>query len=322
MLKKAVCAGACSYTSCGVNNFFHIRHAHILVFDLPLWKTYPLRGWATLHNHLWLLLYPLWTRGPSSVALPASVLQVQRTTTPRLQSHFLRLCHHPVPYFQLRCRAVPPTSSMSSCIPIPSFRALLHITLSTLCFLGVAASRPTQNVTLQVPYGTTDHGDPDSLCIPPTWIDIASFILFNYIAHGATVVSNPGDSSTFGDVVIAILLPITGIKRALNSIFRHPRLTAKNDLEVAARSGALCMLIRKKGWKPRKGDDIKNALINDPGNILLRRGRKTGRSDRSAIKSLTYVPTYSYSRPSKLNEVFSLIPKYCHLFDVLAAMAQ
>ena len=98
----------------------------------------------------------------------------------------------------------------------------------------MAASRPTQNVTLQVPYGTTDHGDPDSLCIPPTWIDIASFFLFNYIAHGATVVSDPGYSSTFINVVTAILLPITGVEQALNSIFRHPRLTDKNDLEVAA----------------------------------------------------------------------------------------
>ena len=211
---------------------------------------------------------------------------------------------------------------MSSCIPIPSSRALLHITLSTLCFLGVAAGRPTRNVTLQVPYGTTDHGDPDLLCIPPTWIDIASFLLFNYIAHGATVVSYPGDSSTFGDVVIAILLPITGVKQSLNSIFRHPRLTAKNDLEVAARSGALCMLMRTQNWKPQKGNNIRNVLINDPGNIFSRRGRKTGRSDPSANKSRTYVPTYSYSRPSKLNEVFSLILKHCHLGDVLATMAQ
>ena len=82
------------------------------------------------------------------------------------------------------------------------------------------------------------------------------------------------------------------------------------------------MLVRKQGWKPRKGDDIRNALINDPGDIFSRRGRKTDRSDTSSIKSLTYVPTYSYSSQSKLNEVFSLIPKHCHLLDVLTAMAQ
>ena len=292
--------------------------AYILVFNLPLWKICPLRDWATSGCSCTLF-------GPG-VPAPLHSLPLSFKFDEQLP-HDSNLTSSgsvitPIPYFQLRCRAVPPTSSMSSCIPIPSFRALLHLTLSTLCFLGVAASRPTQNVTLQGPYGTTDHGDPDSLCIPPTWMDIASFILFNYIAHGATIVSNPGGSSTFGGVMVAILLPITGVKRAFNSILRHPRLTAKNDLEVAARSGALCMLIRKQGWKPRKGDDIRNALINNPGDIFSRPGRKTGRSDTSAIESLTYVPTYSYSRPSKLNEVFSLIPKYCHLFDVLAAMAQ
>ena len=151
--------------------------------------------------------------GPSSVALPTSVVQVLRTIISQLQSYFLQPCHH-VPYFQLRCRAVPPTSFMPSCILIPSFRALLHITISTLCFLGVAASRPTQNITIEVPYGTTNHGNLDSLCIPPTTIDIASFLLFNYFAHGATVVSYPGEpvSLTVLTVVVAILFPTTGVK--------------------------------------------------------------------------------------------------------------
>ena len=183
---------------------------------------------------------------------------------------------------------------MLSCIPTPSSRALLHITLAVLCFPGVATSRPTQNITLQVPYGTTNHGDPEELCIPPTAVDIASFLLFNYIAHGATVVSYPGEraSFTFSVVVTAILFPTTGVKRALNLIFRHPRLTSQNDLDVAARSGALCMLVRSRDWKPQQGDNITNTLINEPRHIFSRRGRKTGRSDPSANISPTYVPTY------------------------------
>ena len=218
-------------------------------------------------------------------------------TTPILLS---QLCHHPIPYFQLRCRAVPPISFMPSCFRIPSSRSLLHITLSILCFLAVATSRPTQNITLQVPLGTTNHGNADSLCIPPNSIDIASFLLFNYIAHGATVASYPGEPAffTFSIVVAAILFPTTGVKRALNLIFRHPRLTSKSDLDVAARSGALCMLVRSPNWKPQQGDDIRNALINDPRGKLSRRGRKTGRSDPSAAISPTYVPIYSHSIPS------------------------
>ena len=181
---------------------------------------------------------------------------------------------------------------MLSCIPIPSSRALLHITVSILCLLRVATSRRTQNFTIEVPYGTTSHGEPNSLCTPATWIDIASFLLFNYVAHGATVVSYPGEPAfdTFLSVVAAILFPTFGVIRALNFIIRHPLLTAKNDLEVATRSGALCMLVRSPSWKPQKGDNIRNALIEDPGNEhwASLRTRDTSRSDSSAIMSPTY----------------------------------
>ena len=214
---------------------------------------------------------------------------------------------------------------MLSCIPIPSSRDLLHITLSILYFLDVATSRPTQNITLQVPYGTTNHGDPDSLCIPPTWIDIASFLLFNYIAHGATVVSYPGELWYFTASIVlgAIFFPTTGVKRAFNLIIRCPRLTAKNDLELAARSGALCMLVRSPSWKPQKGDNIRNARINDSGNKPLLWSRNTSlSSDLSADKSPTCVPIYSYSRPNKLTNPFSLISKHCCRVDLHAAVAQ
>ena len=181
---------------------------------------------------------------------------------------------------------------MSSCIPIPSSRALLHITISILCLLGVALGRSTQNFTIEVPNGTTNHGDPESLCTPTTWIDIASFLLFNYVAHGATVVSYPGETGF--DVllvaIIAILSPTYGVIRAFNFIMRHPLLTAKNDLEVAARSGALCMLVRSSTWKPQKGDNIRNALIKDSSTDI----------------SPKYVSTYSYSKPIKLTNLYLL----------------
>lgn len=195
-------------------------------------------------------------------------------------------------------------------IPTPSSLTLLKITVSTLFFLGVASSRPTQNITIEVPYGTTNHGELNSLCIPPTWIDIATYLLLNYIAHGATVVSYPGESTldTLLCVVTAILFPTFGVIRALNFIVRHPLLTTRNDLEVAARSGALCMLVRSSSWKPRKGDKIKNALIEDPSNEPSLQVRDTSPSNSSTSISQTYVPTYSYSRLIKLTDVFSLIP--------------
>ena len=178
---------------------------------------------------------------------------------------------------------------MLSYIPISPSRALLHITLSTLCFLWVATSRPTQNITIEVPKGTTNHGETNSYCTPTTWIDIASFLLFNYIAHGATVVSYPGElaSEKLLSVVFAISSPAFGVIRAFNFIIRHPLLTAENDLEVAARSGALCMLVRSSTWKPQKGDNIRNSLIKNPSTNISPR----------------CVPTYSHSKPIKLTNV-------------------
>ena len=199
--------------------------------------------------------------------------------------------------FQPCCTAyttVPPMLFMSSCIPIPSSRALLGITLSTLCFLGLTTSLPAQNITVEVPNGTTNHGEPDSFCTPATWINIAGFLLFNYVAHGATVVSYPGEPAfdMFLSVMAAIFFPTFGVIRAFNFIIRHPRLTANNDLEVAARSGALCMLARSSSWKPQKGDNIRNALIKDPSDKPSLQGRNTSCSDPSTSISPTYVPTY------------------------------
>jgi hypothetical protein len=184
---------------------------------------------------------------------------------------------------------------MLSRIPLPSSRALLHITVSILCFLEVAISLPTQNITIQVPSGTTNHGNPNLLCPPPTWSDIAIYLLLNYFAHGATVVSYPGEPpfDMFLCVVAAILFPTFGVIRAFNFIFRHPVLTTKNDLEMAARSGALCMLVRSPSWKPQRGDNIKNALTKDPDNEYLLRGRNTSHSYPRTNISPTYVPAYS-----------------------------
>lgn len=187
---------------------------------------------------------------------------------------------------------------MLSSIRILSSRALLHISVSIVCFLGVAASRRTENITIEVPYGTSNHGKPNLLCTPATWSDLAGYLLFNYVAHGATVVSYPGEPAldVLLCVVTAILFPTFGVIRALNFIVRHPVLTAKNNLEMAARSGALCMLVRSSSWKPQQGDNIKNALIKvkDPGN----------EPDPSTNISPTYVPTYSHSRPIKLTNVY------------------
>jgi hypothetical protein len=120
-------------------------------------------------------------------------------------------------------------------------------------------------------------------------MDITKFFLLNYFAHAATVVSYPGESTVevFIAVVAATLLPTSGAMRGINSIVRgipsiirripsiirripsiirripsiirripsimqHLTLILKEtDLQKAAQSGALCMVVRSQSWKPR-----------------------------------------------------------------------
>ncbi|KAJ7909938.1 hypothetical protein B0H13DRAFT_2192607, partial [Mycena leptocephala] len=133
-------------------------------------------------------------------------------------------------------------------------------------------------MTIPVPEGTSNHGDPSLLCTPTRWTNILAFFLGNYIAHAATVVSIPGEQ--FVDyvyiMVMALLFPTAGIVRGLDAIFRGA-VFAQNDLMCAARAGALCMLIRTDHdndeaklsteylpWNPPRGSSFWGELIGTP----------------------------------------------------------
>jgi hypothetical protein len=115
-------------------------------------------------------------------------------------------------------------------------------------------------MTIEVPQGTTNHGDPTLLCIPPTSIDILKFFLLNYFAHALTVVSYPGESTV--DVIMtmiaAVLFPTSGAMRGIGSILRGIGLILRSspwqatDLQRATQSGALYMVVRSRRWKPHK----------------------------------------------------------------------
>jgi hypothetical protein len=51
------------------------------------------------------------------------------------------------------------------------------------------------NETATVPTNDSNHGDPNLLCRPSRWTDIATFFLGNYIAHAATIMTIPGESA-------------------------------------------------------------------------------------------------------------------------------
>ncbi|KAJ7069103.1 hypothetical protein C8F01DRAFT_976171 [Mycena amicta] len=111
---------------------------------------------------------------------------------------------------------------------------------------------PSITLTLTVPDGTSNHGDPSLLCTPTHWTSILAFFLGNYIAHAATTLSYPGEE--FGEyaqaIVIALLFPTAGVIRGLDAIVRCA-IFATSDLMCAARAGALCMLIRIETPRPR-----------------------------------------------------------------------
>ena len=99
------------------------------------------------------------------------------------------------------------------------------------------------NVTL--PAGTTDHGQPGLLCLPTKWTDIVVFFFGNYIAHAATIRLEPGTSTidTVLAIIWALLIPVSGVRMGIGGILSFAKF-GKTDLQVAARAGALCQVIR------------------------------------------------------------------------------
>jgi hypothetical protein len=104
-------------------------------------------------------------------------------------------------------------------------------------------SNATASIIL--PPGTTNHGDPNLLCLPATWSDVLSFFAGNYIAHAATVLSIPGQPAFVAclRIISALLFPVSGIRRGILAIFSGAKLAA-TDLRMAARARALCRVVK------------------------------------------------------------------------------
>jgi hypothetical protein len=105
-----------------------------------------------------------------------------------------------------------------------------------------ALTEASNNLTL--PASFSNHGDPNLLCRPAKWTDIAVFYLGNYAAHAATTKSIPGQTILTSVLVVvsALLFPVSGLHRGLQAICSLA-VFAKTDLQMAARAGALCMVV-------------------------------------------------------------------------------
>ncbi|KAJ7645174.1 hypothetical protein DFH06DRAFT_595433 [Mycena polygramma] len=145
----------------------------------------------------------------------------------------------------------------------------------SLCFYPLlvrSASIALQNITIVAPVGTTQHGDEHLLCVPAQTWDILTFFAANYLAHAATVRPYPGESQfdTIYALIAAVLFPTSGIVRGVTAIARRGFLGGDDfwkgyfggsALEVAARSGALCMVIRTRQWKPVPGTQLSQVAV-------------------------------------------------------------
>lgn len=164
--------------------------------------------------------------------------------------------NYPVHVYQPLAHAEQKGSHCGDCFPakvkiyqismVFSNYSLLKLLCLGLCFAYASATptSQTQNSTVDLPVGTSNHGDSKLICIPAKWSDIITFYLGNYVAHVITIISYPGASTmeTIIAVISAFLLPGAGIFRALRAIFSKSRF-AEDDLRAAARAGALCTLI-------------------------------------------------------------------------------
>jgi len=93
--------------------------------------------------------------------------------------------------------------------------------------------------------GLWHNGDCSLLCRPAEWYDILVFVLGNYLAHVATVVSPPGVSTVDQvlNLIEALIFPLSGLGLGLEAIFSWA-IFATTPLRTAARAGALLMVVK------------------------------------------------------------------------------
>ena len=132
---------------------------------------------------------------------------------------------------------------------------LYSIALVTPQVLSAPADfSPSQNSTIPAPEGTTNHGNPNLLCTRSTWSNVATFFLANYIAHAATVKTDPGQPVLLGfwSMLLALILPTFGAYKGLDAV-RRCAIFGGSPLQKAKKAGALCEVVRTQDWKPQPG---------------------------------------------------------------------
>ena len=140
------------------------------------------------------------------------------------------------------------------------------------------------NFTLSAPNGTTNHGNPDLVCTPAGWTDYVTFFFANYVAHAASIILEPGAGlrRTLMLVLVALVLPSSGVTRAVSAIWRHAATERSNPLKRAARARALCMVLKRP-----KIPDASATLPQQQPYTIADFGAMLTRKRRAFVKRLT-----------------------------------
>jgi hypothetical protein len=108
------------------------------------------------------------------------------------------------------------------------------------------------------------------ICFAIPWYKVTVFFLVNYIAHVATIMPFPGQGKllAFLDFLTAVFLPYSGLWRGASAIWRSSWFSWRcwsewkdknknyNQLDEAARAGALAVIIRSELWFPQFEDQL------------------------------------------------------------------
>ena len=153
---------------------------------------------------------------------------------------------------------------------------------------ALASEKPKrENITIILPSGTTQHGNPDLICTPANHNDIIYFFFVNYATHAMTTVVLPSEGweSYLTNALASLLFPSFGAYRGLRAIFvgyvtirkrfksekweqvdsetlnNRQKASQARDLQKARRASALCMIVRSSDWVPEDGDVIQENVL-------------------------------------------------------------
>jgi hypothetical protein len=97
----------------------------------------------------------------------------------------------------------------------------------------------------------------ETVCTSAGWDDIIVFLMANYLAHAATSVKFPEETSW--DVnkrrIDALLAPYIGLMYALRKI-QWCLVLETDPMRRACRAEALCQIVRTENWRPKVESSI------------------------------------------------------------------